>query len=536
MSRHADVIVIGGGLLGCFLARALRRYELSVLVLEKEADVCTGISKANSGIIYPGYDMAPGSLKARLTVQASQNFPSLCRDLSVPLNRCGSLMAGWGPRAAENIRRKYHQGQENGVSGLMLLNDQQCHELEPLLAEGITQGLFAPETASVIPWDLGIAAFENASANGAEFLFRQEVIGIERQHTGFLVHAGEDSFSCRTLFNCAGMQSAAVHELLSPPSVRIRPSAADYVLLSAADPPPVSHVIFHEPEEKGKGLTLVPTPDGTLLVGPTKRPVRDYDRNGIPGCPTDKNIRDGISGCPTDENIRDGISDCPADESVGDEINGCPTGEDAWDELKQLCRRIVPGLPLSPVLRSFGAVRPNPQSVRLRGAGWIFDDRPLNDFQILDEDGFYSLIGIKTPGLTCCAELGELLARRLTEKLGSIPLRRDFDPTRPAPPKPHLLSDEERSALAAARPEYGEILCTCRDVTAGEIRDAVRRGAVTLDGVKRRTGAMMGFCQGSRCMKEILEEIAAERHCRPQDIEKEYRGSEILERDERGNI
>ena len=144
MADFCEVIVIGAGVLGCFAARELRRSGFSVLVLEKEPEVCTGISRANTGIIYPGYDMFPGSLKARLTVQSCRNFPELCRELGTAYRACGSLMVGFGPRAEAVIQKKYAQGQKNGVPGLRILDGASCREMEPLLSDAASVGLFAP--------------------------------------------------------------------------------------------------------------------------------------------------------------------------------------------------------------------------------------------------------------------------------------------------------------------------------------------------------------------------------------------------------
>ena len=485
MSTQRDVIVIGAGLLGCFAARSLRRSSLSVCVLEKEADVCTGISKANSGIVYAGYDMHPGTKKAAFTVRANRRFPELCRELAVPLNRCGSLMTASGPRAAARLREKYTQGLTNGCDGLALLGGSSCRELEPLLTPAVQLGLYAPGTASVIPWELGIAAYENAAANGAEFHFCSEAKEIERSADGFLVHTERESFFCRVLVNCAGLQAGFVHEMLSPPSVRVRPEAADYLVFPSACGSAVSHVIWEEPEEKGKGLTLIPTPDGNLLVGPTRR---------------------------------------PADARYA----GSPTDRSALGQLISRCRDFIPGLPEEPILHTFGALRPNPYSVTRQGSVWTEDGRKHLDFPLLQENGFFSLIGIKTPGLTCCEEIGSFLAEQITAYLGTVPPNPEFDPTRRKPVCVRELTDPERNDLIASDPAYGRIVCSCRGITLGELQDAARSGAVTLDGLKRRTGATMGECQGSRCLAELITVLMRENGLPAGAVRKEYRNSEMV--------
>ena len=146
-----DAVVLGGGLLGCFAARHLTSYRLRCGLVEAREDVCTGISRGNSAIIYTGYDNKPNTRKARLCVQANRDFPRLCAQLGVPFVRRGSLLVSYGPRGDEVVRRKYGQGLENGVEGLELLTGAQAMALEPGLAEGISSALLAPGTGVTDP-------------------------------------------------------------------------------------------------------------------------------------------------------------------------------------------------------------------------------------------------------------------------------------------------------------------------------------------------------------------------------------------------
>ena len=483
---RSDVIVIGAGLLGCFLARALRRQGLSVIVLEQSDDVCTGISRSGSGIVYPGYDMAPGSLKAALTVRSCRDFPALCRDLSVNYRACGSLMTGAGPRAEAVIRRKYVDGVKNGVPGLELLDGDACRRMEPLLSANITCGLYAPGTCAVNPWELGIAAFENARDNGARFVFSEKVTALSRQAEGFSVCTENGAYTCRDLINAAGLSADSVHELISRPSVRLKVTGADYLLLEDGSADALSHVIFHEPEEKGKGLTLIPTADGNLLIGPTERDVPSSGDDAL---------------------YPAGGTDPAGPGHNGPQWAGAPTEASGIRWLRERCHEVVPELDTEKVLRSFGAARPRPY---LTGAD---QNKSLRDFVILEEDHFYSLIGIKTPGMTCAAALGEHLAAIIAQNRGIREPDPAFDPIRKRPVIPRECSFEERQVLVRSHPAYGRILCACRDVTEGEVRDAVHRGATTVEAVRRRTGAMMGTCQGGRCLAEIQEVIQDELGC-----------------------
>ena len=487
--KNYDVIVIGGGLLGCFALRALMRYDITAALIEQREDLCTGISRANTAIIYSGCDTKPDTLKTSMCVRASQNFGSLCDDLGVRYHRCGSLMVSFGPCGDESLRRKYEQGQTNGVRGIGLLSGNETLSLEPGLSPDVKSSLYIPDTGTVNPWELCLAAAENASANGAKLHLNTEVSAVVPARGGYIIKAGGSDYFARGVINCAGLNSDKIHEMLSAPSVRVVPTIGDYLVLDTKADGAVKHIIFHEPEERGKGLTIVPTVDGNILLGPTEQ---DYT----------------------------------GDEQYASSRNGA-------DLLHKLAEEVVPSLPMEHLIRSFGAMRPNPYSVtRGQDGGYAVSDRSINDFCIIspeDNPGVISLIGIKTPGLTCAHELGLHVSDMMANKLG-FHEKSDFDPKRITPIKVSELPFETRAALVQEKPAYGKIVCRCREITEGDIIDAIRRypGAVTLDGVKRRTCATSGRCQGSFCSERIIEILARETGRPPEGINKDGPGSHII--------
>lgn len=482
--EYTDVAVIGAGLLGCFAARALTELDIKVTVLEAREDVCTGISRANTGIIYTGCDTKPGTLKTELCVKANREFDRLCQELDVRFSRCGSLMVGFGPRAEARLGQKLEQGWTNGVPGLKLLGPDEVRAREPNLSPDVTLGLYAPGTGTVDPWELGIAAYENARDNGADFRFSQEVVRMEHIGNSYLLETDTGRYTARAVINCAGLRSDTVRELTKRPVLRIFPTAADYIVLDDTVSGFISHIIFHEPEDKEKGLTLVPTVDGSLLAGPTTR-----SRGSAPDRAT---AREGL------------------------------------ETLKALCGQVVPSLPLNQIICSFAALRPDPYAVREEQGRWVPVDRSISSFTVLEEDGLISLLGIKTPGLTCATALGKHVAALAARYLGDPGKNPRFSPQRRGIPRVHGFNETQRAALIRRSPEYGEIICRCRDVSMGEVREAIRRGAVTLDGVKRRTGAGMGRCQGGRCMQKTLELLAQEQGCRPWQVTKDSLSTPVL--------
>ena len=437
--KRFDAVVIGGGVLGCFLTRNLRRWNISTLLIEKEADICTGITRANSAIVYAGYDNKPGSLKAELTVRGNANMDKLCQELEVPFSRCGSLLVTYDEASVSKLERKLKNGIRNGVPGLRMLRGEEAENMEPMLRKGVASALYAPSTGTVNPWQLGIAAFENALQNGAQAMLNREVTAIRQENGGYAVVTDQGTFFCSMVFNCAGLAADRVQELAFAPSVRLELDGAEYLVLDEAAAKP-DHVIFHQADRCGKGITAIPCTEGNLLISGIRKDMT------APFATTAEGLR----------------------------------------ELYEDTRSLLPRIDLTQVIRSFGAVRPNP---------YLESGESLHDFCIENPgSGFYSLIGIKTPGLSCANELGLYLAQKAAEYLGAE--KNDaFDPN--------------RKAISASD---DEIICQCGQITKGEILEAIRRGATTVDGVKRRVGSGMGRCQGSRCSYQIEKLLEGAKH------------------------
>ena len=444
--RKFDAIVVGGGILGCFAARNLQKWNIHTLLIEGKGDVCTGITRANAAIVYAGYDNRVGSLKGAMTVRGNREFGLLCEELDVPFSRCGSFMVSFTEEGNAALEKKFRMGTANDVPGLVLISGAEAKDQEPMLADGICKALYAPSTGTVNPWQLGIAAFENAVHNGCEAVLNAPVLSICMADGGYIVQTDKEAFFCRMLLNCAGTAADKIQEMVFSPSVRLFCDGADFLVMDKRAKSP-RHIIFHQAAEHGKGITAIPTTEGNLLLGPTRRAL----------------------GRTPYATTREGM-----------------------DFLREDALRILPELDLGMTIRSFGAVRPNPHRVILKGGVYVPDGSSIGSFCIeRPAENFISLMGIKTPGITCADQLGEYLAKETAAYLQAS--RKDsFDPIRTGIPKG---SDE--------------ILCQCEQISKSEVLEAIRRGAKTLDGIKRRVGSGMGRCQGSRCsyeIRKILEE------------------------------
>lgn len=453
------VIIIGAGLIGCFSARALSKYDIDITVLESNGDVCSGISKAGSGIVYVGYDSMPGTLKSRLCIDSCRDFGELCELLDVRYKKCGSLMVSYGPYADERLAKKLDHGRIGGIAGLRMIDRDEALAMEPHLNPNISTALYSEETGTVNPWELCIAAYECAASNGAEFRFNETVHGIARSDKGFEIETDKGSYSADIVANCAGINSDKIRELCEKPQIRIVPTAADYLVTDCKLGGYVNHIIFHEPEDKSKGLTIVPTVDGNLLIGATER------QNSV-------------------------ITTATAEQGI--------------ERLKNLCSEIMPDLPLDKIIRSYGCMRPNPYYVDEEG-NLLEEKKSISELKLLEDNGLYSFIGVKTPGMTMAPELGRYLTEKVIAVLGEVKERSDFNPSRKGIVRVRDMSTLDRAEFVANNPDYGKIICRCEQVSEGEIREAIRRGARSVEAIKRRTSAGMGRCQGSYCRQQIIK-------------------------------
>ena len=449
-----DVVVIGAGVVGGLVARELARYELSVCILEKCSDVALGATRANSAIVHAGYDAKEGSLKAKLNVQGSKMMESVAEELGVKYKRNGSLVVGFNDEDRATLEELCKRGEENGVEGLRVLDRRDVLALEPNIGDGVTVALHAPTGAIVCPYELCMAAVGSAMDNGAELKRNFKVEKIEKCDGGFVVSSDNESVEAKFIINCAGVYSDDVARLVGDDSFDVHPRRGEYLLLDRECGGHITHTVFRCPSKMGKGVLVSPTVDGNLLVGPTAEDIEDK---------TDKK-----------------------------------TTAEGLATVRALAGEQVKGINFAKVITSFTGLR----SVGSTG-----------DFIInMPTYGFINAAGIESPGLSSAPAIAEYIASMLADVGFEAELREDFvAERRPA----HYFSEmtvEEKNELIKERPEFAHVICRCETITEGEILDAIRTNPkpTDVDGVKRRTRATMGRCQGGFCSPYIIELLARE--------------------------
>lgn len=454
--RDYEVIIIGAGVSGAAIARELSRYKVKCLVLEKEEDVCCGTSKANSAIIHAGYDAANGSMMAKMNVEGNAMMEELAKELDIPFERNGSLVLCLQEEDMPGLQKLYDNGVANGVPGLRILKKEEVLGMEPNVSDEVYAALYAPTAGIVCPFHLNIALAENAYDNGIEFKFNTEVLVIEKIEKGFIVKTNQGEVTTDYIVNAAGVYADKFHNMVSEKKIHITPRRGEYLLLDKTAGNHVHKTIFALPSKFGKGVLVTPTVHGNLLVGPTAIDIED---------------REGT----------------------------CTSGS-GLNEVMEKAEINVKNLPLKQVITSFAGLRAHED-----GHEFILGE-------VEDAPGFLDCAGIESPGLSSCPAIGKQIAGLLQEKMG-LSLKDNFVAARKGILNPADLSMEKRNKLIQENPAYGNVICRCEMITEGEIIDAVNRslGAKSLDGVKRRTRAGMGRCQGGFCSPRVMEIIARER-------------------------
>ena len=454
-----DVIVVGGGVVGCLAARALSRYQAKVLVLEAASDVASGTTAANSGIVHAGFDAETGSQKAILNVRGTAMMPNLTRDLSVAFRQIGSLVTASGDEGLRGLEVLLARGKANGVEGLTILKGKELRDFEPNLSPELDCALFAPSAGVVCPYGLAIAAMGNAMDNGAVLLRNTPVTSIERIEGGYLLN---ERYYAPAVLDAAGLAAHHIAAMAGITGLAQHPRRGEYLLLDKNCGGLVSHTIFTLPTKAGKGVLVSPTVDGNLLLGPTA------------------------------EDLPEGAN--------------CAVTAAGQEKITTLAKKMVPSVPLGARITSFAG---------LRAAG------PTGDFEITEKDGFLVLTGIESPGLSASPAIAELVVERFGAA-GLLPEKKaSFNPIRRVV-RPKELSDLERDELIRRDPAYGRIVCRCEEVSEGEIRDALHQNppALTIDGVKRRTRSTMGRCQGGFCTPTLVALVARERGIDETEVKK----------------
>ena len=466
-----DVAIIGCGVIGAAAAFELSKYDMRLLVLEKENDVAMGATRANSAIIHAGYDPKPGTLMAELNVKGNAMAEKLCADLSVPFERIGSLVLAFSDEEMETVRMLYDRGVQNGVPGVQVLNHDEVKAMEPLVSDEVKGALYAPSAGIINPWDYCLAMAETAVVNGADLKLNAKVTGIDKKDGLYLIHTAAGDFEAKYIINAAGVGSGTVHEMVAEKTFTMLPNRGEYYLLDKCEGERAHHVLFQCPNKDGKGVLVAPTTGGNLIVGPNAEAVDEPER--------------------------------PNNTAAGMAF------------VRQKAAKTMPSLTYRNSIRNFSGIRSNTDH---------------DEFQIsVAAENFIDLAGIKSPGLSSAPAIG-LKAVELLKTCGFDAPLKDNPVTTRKKIRFRKLDEKGRQAVIQENPLYGRVICRCETITEVEIVDAIHSPITpcSVDGIKRRAGSGMGRCQGGFCGPRVVEILRRELGIQPLDMLQDGAGSHIL--------
>ena len=448
-----DVILIGAGVIGSLIARKLSSYKLDVLVIEKENDVGNVTSMANSGIVHSGYDPKPNSNKAKFNVLGNKMYPTIAKELDVPLLKVGSLTLAFNDEDLKQLELLIKRGEENGVK-VKLLSREEVLKEEKNVSKDIVGALLAEDCYIVNPFTLTAHAMENAVDNGVKFHLNEEVIDIKKINDYYSVKTNKGTYEAKFIIDAAGVNSDKIHAFIEDIDYKITPRKGEYFVLDHFKKGFVNHVIFPLPSEKGKGVLVVPTTSGNYLIGPSSELIEDKD-------------------------------DLSTDKMT-------------LDEVRNSVNKMVDNIPFNQSIRVFSGVRPTPTN---------------HDFNIRyakTDNHFIICSGIESPGLASSPAIAEYVVDNLLNGVAKLEKKENYQPC----VRKHILlkelNNDERNKLIKKNPDFGTIICSCEKISLGEIKDELSRSVApkTVKAVKKRTRAGFGKCQGGFCQSKIIQILA----------------------------
>ncbi len=469
-----DVAVIGAGIIGTAITRELSRYDIKLILIEKDSDVANGTTKANSAIVHSGFDPEPGTLKAKFNAEGNMIYPALCEELEVPFEQIGSLVIAFCEDEMAILKQLLARGRKNNIPGLEIIDQPRLNQIEPGLNENAVGALYAPTAGITDPYLLAIALAESAVANGAELLLDSPVTAIKNNKTSFTVSCSSKIVEARYVINAAGLYAGKISEMINPAEFTIKPSRGEYYLLDKGTGAYACHVLFPCPTALGKGVLVSPTAHGNLIVGPNAEAVNS-----------------------------------PEDTA---------TTAPGLQYVEEQAKKLKKNLPFHEVITTFSGLR-----AKTDGGDFIIEESGSTP-------GFFNVAGIDSPGLAAAPAIAIHVAGLIAAKADGLKMKDRFT-ARARSYKPFMsLPEKDRKIMIADDPRYGRIICRCENITEGEIIRAIHGpvGARTVDGIKKRTRPGGGRCQGGFCGPRVMQILANELGKNMPEINKDNPGSFIL--------
>lgn len=479
----ADLVIIGGGVTGCAIARELSKYKLDILLLEKCEDVCCGTSKANNGMIHSGYDPKHGLLKARLNVEGNKMYTKWSEELGFKFDRTGSFVCGYDEDDLEIIKTFYENGKKNEVPGIEIIDGDKAREIEPNLADDVKYALWTPSAGYVEPYEVTLALAENAIDNGCRFRLNCEVLGMnieDKKITEIITNQG--IIKCCDVINAAGLYADEIAKMANDRFYTIHARRGALAIFDKENKDKLSTFVGMAPRNYTKGGGPQRTPDGTLLWGPSAKEV--WDKTNL------------------------------------------DVDKDDLEFIIAKAKKLVKNIDSNSLITYFSGNR----------AATYKEDFVIENSKKLSN--FTHVAGIQSPGLASSPAIAKLTEELFLQRHKSLELKTNYNPIRKRQKPFRDCTNEERNELIKEDKAYANVICRCETVTEAEIVNAIhgKVPATTVDSIKRRTRAGMGRCQSGFCQSKVLKIIARELGISPLDVTLKGENSNILKKETRVGV
>ena len=463
----ADIVIIGAGAVGTALARELSKYQLKIVLVEKEADICAGTSKANSGVIHTGFDAPLNTLESTLVTKANLLFDQMTQELNVPFKRIGAFLVAVNDEQDKSLEKIYEKGISNGVRDISFISLKKLLELEPFINPKAKRALYIPRESIICPFNWVIALAENAWDNEVWFLLNTKVKDIKKNSDGIeKVICNNREINTKWVVNAAGLYSDSIAKMVGIDDFKVSPRKGEFYVFDKDASNIISHIILPAPTKKSKGIIATPTVNGNMIIGPTAEDITDKTDTST----TEKGLTTVLNGI----------------------------------------KNLIPSINKSNTIAQYAGLR----AVNSKNRFIVEVPKEIK--------GFLNITGIRSTGITASPTIALYALEQLKKAGLKLIPKEKFNPFRKPIKRFNEMTNIEREKASIENPLYSNIICRCELISEAEVVDAINRplGARTLDGLKRRIRTSTGRCQGGFCTPRILKIMQRELDINIEDLTK----------------
>lgn len=457
MTPSYDIAVIGAGAVGSALARELSRYQLKIALVESNPDVGMGTSKASTAIWHTGFDAQPGSLEAALMPRSYALMEKFLPEANIAHERLGAILIAWNREQLDSLPALLKKSRQNGVTDAEIIPAEEIYRREPDVNHGALGALFVPGEGILCTYSVPLACAYQAVLNGAQVHLNRPVRRI-KQADGLWVLEGEGgAVNAAYVVNAAGLYSDEIDALFGHTGFKVTPRRGQLIVYDKFARPLVDHILIPVPTPRTKGVFISPTVYGNVLLGPTAEDLQDK--------------------------------------------TATQTTADGLEMLVRKGRGILPRLVEEEVTATYSGLRAATEH---------------SDYQIAMHAGqrYLCVGGIRSTGISAALGIAEYAVDLLRAAGLGLELKSDFKPVKMPSIGQAMRRPHQDAAMIAQDPSYAEMVCHCERVSRGELRDALNAPipATNLDGLRRRTRASQGRCQGFHCLAALMKILAKDKN------------------------